>query len=119
VLLLTVGGVTAWRVADRLAEPAPGDSYEVTFTVDRMCGSTNFFPFDGLSATGHHPELWERPDGSQGSGVLTIDEVHGLPGSDGIGFTGTLVTDDGLTIDVHGGTEGEYFFTLDCPIGGG
>ena len=35
VLLVAVGGFTAWRVADRPAEPSPGDQYDVTFTCRR------------------------------------------------------------------------------------
>jgi hypothetical protein len=117
VLLVAVGGFTAWRVADRLAEPSPGDQYEVTFTVDHECEAVSTSTFDGLVAEGNHAALrtWA---GGEGRGTITLKDVHALSHGEGIGFTGTLATDDGLTIHVDGGTEGEYFSDLTCMISG-
>lgn len=115
LLALAVGAAYVRTRDDRIPL---GDKGRVTATNDGSCADIDI-EVDGLALRGSG---WNEEDGllvprewagRSIEGHLVLDRHRSEDGVEG-----TFTTDDGRVIPVHGGREGEYFFTLGCAIWG-
>lgn len=111
VLLALASGAAHLRLRDDRI--GLGDRGRATAEADPDCRFLHV-RVDDLLLRGEGPTVRTEWRGETVVGTVQLDE-HTT--EDGV--AGTFTAEDGTTVEVEGGVEGEHFFTVPCPMWSG